>query len=184
MLFRSIGEERYDLFEYYRLMRNAFVHGPISKAKLAEHFAAVEPHRGLVASQYGLDAPNAFEKVKLDDYMLFTRLIKYIATDVCPIGEPSDQALVNLIKWCCRKLVRRAVSSGSRPSVRILFCGMGESDPTKSASVLPAVYRCGKKTSAHVFEGLPASGRGSVLDNTAGSPPVSCGLPARVRSER
>jgi hypothetical protein len=43
----------------------------------------------------------------------------------------------------------------------------------------------GKKTSAYVFEGLPASGRGGrVLDNTAGSPPASCGLPARVRSER
>jgi hypothetical protein len=42
----------------------------------------------------------------------------------------------------------------------------------------------GKKTSAHVFEGLPASGRGDgVLDNTAGSPSASCGLPARVRSE-
>jgi hypothetical protein len=94
-----IGEERYDLFEYYRLMRNAFVHGPISKAKLTEQFATVEPCRELVASEYKLDAPNSFEKLKLDDYMLFTRLIKYIATDICRIGEPSDQALVKLIEW-------------------------------------------------------------------------------------
>ena len=31
--------------------------------------------------------------------MLFTRLIKYIATDICRIGEPNDQALVKLIEW-------------------------------------------------------------------------------------
>ena len=43
----------------------------------------------------------------------------------------------------------------------------------------------GKKTSAHAFEDLPASERGGgVLDNTAGSPAASSGLPARVRSER
>ena len=94
-----IGEERYDLFEYYRLMRNAFVHGPIPKAKLMEQFETVAAYRELVASQYRLDAPNPFEKLKLDDYMLFTRLIKYIATDICRIGEPSDEALLKLIEW-------------------------------------------------------------------------------------
>jgi hypothetical protein len=80
-------------------MRNAFVHGPIPKAKLTEQFATVEPYRELVASEFKLDAPNSFEKLKLDDYMLFTRPIKYIATDICRIGEPSDQALVRIIEW-------------------------------------------------------------------------------------
>jgi hypothetical protein len=94
-----IGEERYDLFEYYRLMRNAFVHSPLSSAKLAKHFDAVAPYRNLMASEYGVDAPNPFGRMKLDDYMLFTRLIKYIATDICRIGEPSDEALVKLIEW-------------------------------------------------------------------------------------
>jgi hypothetical protein len=60
-----IGEERYGLFEYYRFMRNAFVHGPISKAKLMKQFDAIAPYRELVASQYRLDAPNSFDKIKL-----------------------------------------------------------------------------------------------------------------------
>jgi hypothetical protein len=95
----KIGTERYDLFEHYRLMRNAFVHRPIDHGKVAGYFDSVKEHRKTVVSEYDLDAPNPFERISIDDYHLFTRLVKYIATDICRIGEPSDEALVKLIEW-------------------------------------------------------------------------------------
>jgi hypothetical protein len=94
-----LGCERYDLFEYYRLMRNAFAHGPSDHKKIAKHFQSVKHYRATVLSEFGLAAPNSFDLMSLDDYQLFTRLLKYIATDICRIGEPSDEALVKLIEW-------------------------------------------------------------------------------------
>jgi hypothetical protein len=50
----------------------------------------------------------------------------------------------------------------------------------RAGAGLPAVR---KKDMAHIFERLPASvKRRRVLDNTAGSPPASWGLPGHVRS--
>ena len=95
----KLGNERYDLFEYYRLMRNSFVHGPSDQEKVAARFDSVREYRSIVLSEFGLDAPNPFERMSLDDYQLSTRLLKYIATDICRIGEPSDKALVKLIEW-------------------------------------------------------------------------------------
>jgi hypothetical protein len=95
----KIGTERYDLFEYYRLIRNAFVHGPIDRKKLAAYYESVKEYRTIVASEYDLDAPNPFEYISFEDYHLFTRLAKYIATDICRIGEPRDEALVKRIEW-------------------------------------------------------------------------------------
>ena len=62
---------------------------------------------------------------------------------------------------------------------------MTRADLSNDRNVLDLALVSVKKTSARVFEDLPASGRGGrVLDNTAGSRPASCGLPAPVRSER
>jgi hypothetical protein len=49
------GSERYDLFEYHRLMRNAFVHRPIDHGKVAGYFDSVKGHRETVASEFDLD---------------------------------------------------------------------------------------------------------------------------------
>jgi hypothetical protein len=94
----KIGTERYELFEYYRLMRNSFVHTSTDRKKLATYFENVRDHRQRVESKYDLNAPNPFECLSYDDYHLFTRLAKYIATDICRIGEPTDNDLVKLIE--------------------------------------------------------------------------------------
>lgn len=85
---KRIGRERYDLLEYYRLLRNYAAHSGVEiKRLLAEH-EKVEVYRDLVRDEYGLDAPNRFEAATFDDHLLYTRIVKYVATDVCRLAPP------------------------------------------------------------------------------------------------
>jgi len=83
-----IGRERYDLLHYYRLVRNAAAHEPEKSARLDQNFKKIEPLRELVSREYGLDAPNPFPETKFDDHMLYTRVAKYVATDLCRLAPP------------------------------------------------------------------------------------------------
>jgi hypothetical protein len=98
-------------------MRNAFVHS--NRGNPAKYFAQVANYRALVKSEFNLDALNQFEELSFDDYLLFTRLIKYIAVDVCRIAEPSDADLIKLIEW-------KGGAIGP-PLVRFLSCIQSES---------------------------------------------------------
>jgi hypothetical protein len=96
---RRVGPERYDLLEYYRLLRNAFVHRGTEKSDLEKLFTKVCAHRDLVRDEYGLAAPNHFDSLTYDDYLLATRVMKYLATDFCRIAEPrSSDELCALLK--------------------------------------------------------------------------------------
>ncbi|WP_395443933.1 hypothetical protein [Caulobacter sp. UC70_42] len=85
---QRLGKERIDLLDYYRLVRNAFAHSG-DEQRLARAFADVEVHQALVEKEYGLKAPNTAEALTHDDYLLATRLTKYLATDICRIAGPN-----------------------------------------------------------------------------------------------
>lgn len=94
----KVGEERGELFEYYRLLRNFFAHGLRERTKADEAFAKVQHHQQLVASQYHLNAPNRYDDLQIDDYLLATRLCKYIATDICRLAKlASAEELITLL---------------------------------------------------------------------------------------
>lgn len=95
---KSMGTERVQLFEYYRILRNGFVHLEIERERLSREYKRVQKYRGLVKRDYGLDAPNDFANLTYDDFLLFTRLAKYIATDVCILSVPKGSELVLFLK--------------------------------------------------------------------------------------
>lgn len=96
---RRVGDERYLLLDYYRLLRNAFVHGAAERAELERLFEGVRKYRPLVAEEYGLNAPNHYDSLSYDDYMLATRVMKYLATDFCRLAEPSTaQEIISLLQ--------------------------------------------------------------------------------------
>lgn len=86
---QRLGRERLDLLDYYRLARNGFAHVG-DEDKLARAFDNVKHHRALVASEFGLAAPNPVGELTHDDYLLATRLTKYLATDICRLAGPTD----------------------------------------------------------------------------------------------
>ncbi len=83
-----IRRERYELFEYYRLIRNAFVHSSIDRDRLQREFDRVAGLQQKVEADFGVVAPNEFTKLTFADHMLFTRIVKYIATDLCRLAPP------------------------------------------------------------------------------------------------
>jgi len=92
---RRIGSERYALLEYYRGIRNAFMHPNKKAASLEGPFKRADEYRELFFADFKLAAPNEPGKLKLDDFLLYTRVIKYLATDLCRIAEPTHDDIVS-----------------------------------------------------------------------------------------
>jgi hypothetical protein len=80
----------YHLFNYYRLIRNSIAHlqeDPDQDKKTSkyydDHIVATLP---FFQKNYEITAPNSPEKISFDDFMLYTRAVKYfsnILNDVC-----------------------------------------------------------------------------------------------------
>ncbi len=85
----KIYKERYELHEYYRIVRNSFVHSSIERSRVRRHFNDVKILRGMVKDAFGLHAPNPVEHLTFADHILFTRITKYIATDLCRLAPPA-----------------------------------------------------------------------------------------------
>lgn len=85
---QCIGRERVDLLEYYRVLRNASVHPGIEQERLRVEHERVQQYRDVVLTEYNLDAPNPLEAVTFHDHLLYTRIVKYVATDLCRLTPP------------------------------------------------------------------------------------------------
>lgn len=86
---RRIWIERYAVLEYYRAVRNGFMHSSKSASSLEAAHRKVLEYRPLLEADYKLAGPSAADRLTLDDFLLFTRTIKYVATDLCRIGVPT-----------------------------------------------------------------------------------------------
>lgn len=85
---RRIGQERYEVLEYYRTARNAFTH-KVKKGTLDSALGRAATWRPIIKADLQLSAPNPFDRLTFDDFLLFTRMIKYVATDLCRIARPT-----------------------------------------------------------------------------------------------
>jgi hypothetical protein len=85
---KRIGRERYDLLEYYRVLRNASAHPGIVLDRLESEYAKVSDYRTIVSKEFVLDAPNPFAEASFQDHLLYTRVVKYVATDLCRLVPP------------------------------------------------------------------------------------------------
>ena len=83
-----VRKERYDLFEYYRVVRNAFVHSSIDRERVQREFEKVSGLRQMVEVEFGLEAPHKVSELTFADHILFTRITKYLATDLCRLAPP------------------------------------------------------------------------------------------------
>ncbi|WP_379548288.1 hypothetical protein ACFCW2_03760 [Qipengyuania sp. DSG2-2] len=85
---RRIWQERYEVLEYYRTVRNAFTH-KVKQGTLDAAFSRAEAWRPIIDADLRLSAPNPFDSLSFDDFLLFTRMIKYVATDLCRLARPT-----------------------------------------------------------------------------------------------
>jgi|JI10StandDraft_1071094.scaffolds.fasta_scaffold396702_1 hypothetical protein len=86
----KIKTHNIDLFEYYRKIRNLTVHG-INKGKDEQdkNFNKIKHHYSNVFKEYGqLAAPNEFYNIKFDDFILYSRITKQLALEICESVAP------------------------------------------------------------------------------------------------
>jgi hypothetical protein len=104
---QKIWRERYLFLDYYRRIRNGFVHNRKAEDALDKAFKTVEKLRPLVLEDYQLAAPNEPNQLTMDDFLLFTRLIKYLATDFRRMCQPNrDQILKHAVSLYQKKHLR------------------------------------------------------------------------------
>jgi hypothetical protein len=93
----QIGLYRLSLFNYYRIVRNKYSHDFIADEHVKDAFDKLNPHLASISADYmQLNAPNSFEEIGFDDFILFSRLVKDIADKINELIVPeNDNMLLN-----------------------------------------------------------------------------------------
>jgi hypothetical protein len=88
---------RYDIFEYYRLIRNRFMHTDVKEDKLLELLNKINQNKTIVFEKYRVEAPNEYNKLNFDDFILFSRVTKDIAQELCHLAKPSASEIAQML---------------------------------------------------------------------------------------
>jgi hypothetical protein len=90
----QVGQLEVDLFQYYRAIRNLTMHHP-EGGQRKKHRRICRDLRLRVknSTYYALEAPNTLEELGFDDFVLFTRIGKQIAANLCTTTNPTDDEL-------------------------------------------------------------------------------------------
>ncbi len=84
-----------ELFDYYRKVRNKYSHEYIDDLKMEKAYKQITNLNTQISSCYPkLNAPNEFDKINFDDFILFTRLVKDIAYGLTDIIQPISNNLL------------------------------------------------------------------------------------------
>lgn len=96
-----LGEHRVKIFDYYRNVRNKFSHTRIKEDKINKEFLLLKDSISLIQSGYPkLNAPNDYNNISFDDFILFTRIIKDIVFEIDALLDISEE---NILNYCLRK---------------------------------------------------------------------------------
>jgi len=103
-LIENCGEINFKLISYYRSIRNKYCHYyKISDRSIEELFDNLKPFIPQINDSFSLnDAPNEYNKINFNDFMLFTRALKYFAHGICSYINPSEEVFIqhlNAIKF-------------------------------------------------------------------------------------
>jgi hypothetical protein len=91
----ALGDHNLEIFAYYRKVRNRYAHSGKSDTNPEKDFKALEPYLVSIASDFpGLHAPNSFNDLSFDAFLLFTRVVKVIAERLVLFCKPSDEEVV------------------------------------------------------------------------------------------
>jgi hypothetical protein len=96
---KKLGRFEVEIAEYYRLVRNSFAHDGSTVAAKAD----IPRLRKLLEEQddksYArLSAPHAVDSVDFDDFILFSRVSKRLASNFCLEWRPTDKRIAEMLK--------------------------------------------------------------------------------------
>ena len=86
-----------DIFEYYNLIRNKFMHQNIDNKILIAKFASIKEKENLIKSEYNVNnAPNQYDNINFNDFVLFSMVTKDIALKICQMSMPDVEYFSNI----------------------------------------------------------------------------------------
>ncbi|MBD2663819.1 hypothetical protein B6N60_05207 [Richelia sinica FACHB-800] len=89
---------RCEIFEYYRLIRNTFMHSSSKEdKKVLNLLKKINENKASVVEQYRVEAPNEYSKLGFDDFILFSRVTKDIAQELCRLAKPSPSEIAQIL---------------------------------------------------------------------------------------
>jgi hypothetical protein len=94
----SIGTLGIELFNYYRAVRNRFMHTEITDKKLDNKVVDLKNTIQGNPIYSRLSAPQKYNEMSFDDFVLFTRVCKAISDKLCTIGRPTDNQILEMVK--------------------------------------------------------------------------------------
>lgn len=94
---RDQGSLFKDLFDYYRLVRNRFMHSRFDAEELEEKYQETKERWTESGKWSALDAPNRYEQMKFDDFILFSRVTKEFALWLNIAARPSDPDIAAMV---------------------------------------------------------------------------------------
>ena len=85
----QIGAHRLSIFNYYRVVRNKYSHDRISETRVDQEFKNISQFIAQVQIDYlDLVAPNDYDNISFDDFILFSRTIKDISYKLNELVTP------------------------------------------------------------------------------------------------
>jgi hypothetical protein len=96
---KKLGRFEVETAEYYRLVRNSFAHDGSTAAAKADIPRLRELLEKLEDESYSrLSAPHASQSVDFDDFILFSRVSKRLALQLCEVLRPTDARIAEMLK--------------------------------------------------------------------------------------
>ena len=133
----QLGALDYDLYLYYRLVRNRAAHAEASSMGLDSKIPSLRERVVQDAEYQRLAAPNELGSVTFDDFILCTRVVKRLAAAMCTLARPSDKQIAEMVS---ATLSMDQVSANDRtrgrPDLRAL-----RNNPKRQRTALTTVLR-------------------------------------------
>lgn len=110
---KAVGTKELELAEYYRLVRNHFVHAHGDDAsKVTRQYNKLNDFivdlREIYCVQF---APSLYQDLNFEDVIMFSRLIKNIACSLCLSAMPSDEQVAASLDWQNLKGMKQMIAS-------------------------------------------------------------------------
>lgn len=99
-LIKSVGEINYLIISYYRKIRNKYSHYfKVSESQIEKDFEILSQRKEEIATKFQInDAPNKYSELNFNDFMLFTRALKYFSQNLCDYINPDDVVFVEYLE--------------------------------------------------------------------------------------
>ncbi|MBX3018545.1 MAG: hypothetical protein KF767_11690 [Bdellovibrionaceae bacterium] len=96
---KAIGPEHLAVVEYYRVVRNHFMHNDDKSKKLVDQgFSKIGIYQEKIQSFYKTrSSPSSYNQLNVDDFFLFTKSAKEIGLQLSRLGAPSEEKISDLI---------------------------------------------------------------------------------------